>query len=144
MWKRKEYHSVIRSLVVIALISYLLALGENFPLYRIFSVFPVIKSFRFPARWLAGTELSVMVLSGFGVLAFSEFLSRKKHAADKKDGKSPKQTKNVSDKIIPLALAAQYKLSVALSVLVAIEIFCNGRKKQVVQMPEYTYLLLHL
>src|SRR5437868_5446303 len=39
MWKRQEFRSVIRSLVIIAIVSYLLSLGENLGLYKLFKLF---------------------------------------------------------------------------------------------------------
>ncbi len=64
-WNRS---GVVRSLVIIAIFSYMLALGGNFPLYKIFSIIPGVQNFRFPNRWLLGTELSFILLSGFGLL----------------------------------------------------------------------------
>ncbi len=67
----------VKSLVIIAVISYLLALGANFSLIKIFSIFPIVASFRFPARWLLGTEFSSIVLSGYGIMALGNIISAK-------------------------------------------------------------------
>jgi hypothetical protein len=63
-WRRS---GVVKALVIIAFLSYLLALGGNLPIYKIFSFIPGVQNFRFPNRWLFGTELSIIILSGFGI-----------------------------------------------------------------------------
>ncbi len=124
MWKRKEYFSEIRSLLIIAVIGYLLATGENLQLYQIFSIFPFTKSFRFPVRWLAGTELSILVLSGFGVISIAEMISGKSRPAEKPAKKRQKHSggliKNVN---IISSLNVQYAAAVIISILVAVEIY---------------------
>jgi len=58
---------VVKTLVIIGVLSYLLALGANLPVYKIFSFIPGVQNFRFPNRWLFGLELSIIILSGFGI-----------------------------------------------------------------------------
>lgn len=70
-----------RALVLLGIASYLLALGDNLPLFRIFSGLPLVSSFRFPARWLLGTELAVIGLSGFGLVAAASALARRENRA---------------------------------------------------------------
>jgi len=65
-WKSNDY---VKVLTILAVVSYLLALGGNLPIYRIFSFIPFVKSFRFPVRWMLGTELCMLFLSGFGMSA---------------------------------------------------------------------------
>jgi hypothetical protein len=72
-WKAS---GVVKTFAIIALISYLLALGGNLPVYKLFSFIPGVQNFRFPNRWLFGTELSIIILSGFGIKGLIE-LSRK-------------------------------------------------------------------
>jgi hypothetical protein len=137
MWKRPEYYSIIRSLVIIAIISYLIALGENLQLYKIFTLFPIIKSFRIPARWLAGTELSILVLSGFGVIWLAEFFSRKTNTSEKRSVKKAKTEQAVKEVNIPAA--RQYKTAVIISVIAAFEIFFVAGR-QVVTSDKGAYL----
>jgi hypothetical protein len=122
MWKRTEYHSIIRTLVVIAIISYILSLGENLPLYKIFSLFPFVKSFRFPVRWLEGTEISVLVLSGFGVISLFELIYGKNKQTEKKSKKKTNPSLISTIKDDGKLLSIQYRLAIFLSILVPLEI----------------------
>ncbi len=135
--KRKEFRAVVWPLLIIAIVSYLLSLGENFPIYKIFSLFPVTKAFRFPVRWLAGMELSVLVLSGFGVRSIAEYLAGRN--IRKPDPKKSKNTKTVPAKYSMPNIAAQYKLSLVIAFVVVGEIFLVAGK-QVATAPPDTYL----
>jgi len=132
LWKRNEFQSIIRSLVVIAVISYLLALGENLGLYKIFTLFPFTKSFRFPARWFAGTELSVLVLSGFGVFSLCEMFSRSKNKSVNPTSKKVKIKENSQEiflKIPSQKILTEYKTAIVLSIAVCLEIFFVAGKQ---------------
>ncbi len=122
MWKREEFKTYVRAFVVTAILSYLLALGENLGVYKIFLMFPFTNSFRFPARWFVGAELSVLALSGFGVLSLVEYLSRSK-AAIPKSGKKPLHKSAQPAKNEKPQLAVQYKTAAAVTVLAILEIF---------------------
>ena len=126
MWKRAEFRSYIRTFAIIALLSYLLALGENLGLYKIFLMFPFTNSFRFPARWFVGTELSILVLSGFGVLALVERFSGIRNPAAKSGKKPlPKGTPKAPAQVTTekASISVQYKTVLVISLLAVFEIF---------------------
>ena len=52
---------------ILSSITLLLAYGGYTPIYRILYHFPVISSFRNPARWIYFFSFSVILLSGFGI-----------------------------------------------------------------------------
>ncbi|MBM2816748.1 MAG: hypothetical protein HW421_3510 [Ignavibacteria bacterium] len=88
---------------IIGITSYILALGENFPLYRIFSAFPIIRSFRFPNRWLIGTELCILILSGFGAMSVKQFIEYFMNRKIKPNiQKHPASKKQIFTKIHPI------------------------------------------
>lgn len=130
MWSRNEYRSFVRPLLIIAVVCYLLSLGENLPLYKIFSFFPVIKAFRFQARWLLGTELSVLALSGFGVISILEYWKgRSKRPEDKKPAKKTKAQTETKSKVPSFSLNTQYKAAILTSAAIALEIFFVAGKQ---------------
>jgi len=130
MWSRSEYQSIVRPLLIIAVLCYLLSLGENLPLYKIFSLFPVIKAFRFQARWLLGTELSVLALSGFGVISILEFWKgRSKHPEERKSTKKTKAQPESKAKVPAFSLNLQYKTALFVSAAIAFEIFFVAGKQ---------------
>lgn len=65
-----------RAFTIIAVVSFLLALGDNFVLHRVLLLFPLAGSFRLPMRWLLGTEISVLALSVFGVRWIAELAAQ--------------------------------------------------------------------
>ncbi len=139
MRKRNEFRGIILSLVIIAVVSYLFALGENLGAYKIFSLFPFTKSFRFPARWLAGMELSVLVLSCFGVLSIAELFSRRKEALPEKTKSKEQKAKPSLAKNPEAIISIQFKTAVVISLAVILEIyFVAGR--QVATADSATYL----
>ena len=73
-WNRS---GIVKTLAIIAVFSYLLALGGNLPVYKIFSFLPAVQNFRFLNRWLFGTELSIIFLSGYGIYAINDLIKRK-------------------------------------------------------------------
>lgn len=73
-WKNS---GAVKALVILGVFCYLLALGENLPVYKIFSFIPAVNNFRFPNRWLVGTEITIIFLSGFGIKAMIELIKNK-------------------------------------------------------------------
>lgn len=131
---RTEFRSIVWPLLIIAVISFVLSLGENFPVYRFFSMFPVTKAFRFPVRWLAGMELAVLVLSGFGVRAIAEYIAGKK-------GKEPEAKKTKNSKTAPAKfrlpdITAQYRISAIIAVIAVGEIFLVAGKQVTTASPD--------
>ncbi|MCC7159777.1 MAG: hypothetical protein IT281_09580 [Ignavibacteria bacterium] len=132
--KKKEFRGVVWPLLIIAILSYLLSLGDNFPIYKIFSLFPVTKAFRFPVRWLAGMELSVLVLSGFGVRSIAEYIAGKKNV--KPVTKKAKNVKAAPVKIVLPDIASQYKISLVIAFVVVGEIFLVAGKQVTTASPD--------
>jgi len=129
MWKRTEYRAYVIPLVIIAILGYLLATGENLEVYKIFTLFPFTKSFRFPVRWLVGTEISILILSGYGVISLVELFTKKVKSAGKpvkKKGKSS-EPQIKSDNIIPLN--TQYAVAIIISIAVMLEIYIVAGKQ---------------
>lgn len=104
----------VKSLVILAVVAYMLSLGANFFLIKIFSIFPIIGSFRFPSRWLLGTELSLIILSGFGLLALGNLVSAK----FKGDGK-----KKVTAFIPDLDISKQLLIGLGACIVIFLDIF---------------------
>ena len=78
-WKRS---ASARALTVLAAISYLLAVGANCPLFYVILHLPVLNSFRCPARWLLGTEFSLIILASFGMRALFALVAQGHSGAD--------------------------------------------------------------
>jgi hypothetical protein len=123
-WRNNQY---VKILFILALVSYLFALGNNLPLYRIFSFLPFVKSFRFPVRWLLGTEISLLTLSGFGVLATVEKF-KFKNGINKKRKKGQQVKENPSG-LVGFIRRNPYALALILSVLAIIDIYAVGGKQ---------------
>jgi membrane protein YfhO len=65
---RRSAH--VRVFAVATVVSYLLVLGRNTPLYGwAFAIVPGMAYFRFPTRFLLFTEVGVVLLAGFGLAA---------------------------------------------------------------------------
>ncbi len=58
----------------VTVLTLLLAFGRYFPLYRIVFHMPLLKSIRCPVKWFHLTEISIVVLMGFGLWAFTQDL----------------------------------------------------------------------
>ncbi len=116
-WKKS---GAVKSLVIIAVVSYLLALGGNFFLIKIFSILPVVSSFRFPARWLLGTEIALTALSGYGLLALGSIILNLNKEKRKKAGFlfSP-----------PLSVNMRLLISLAAALIVFLDIYLTVGKK---------------
>lgn len=129
MWKRTEYRSYIIPLVIIAVLGYVLATGENLQVYKIFTLFPFTKSFRFPVRWLVGTEISILILSGFGVISLVEFFTKKtkfdNKSVKKKLKSSDQQTKSES----PVPFNTQFAAAIIISIAAMLEIYVVAGKQ---------------
>lgn len=67
VFKIVKTNSYVKIFLIITVLCFLFSLGENLKLYKIFSVIPLVSAFRFPARWLFGTELTLIFLSTFGL-----------------------------------------------------------------------------
>ncbi|MDD5361290.1 MAG: hypothetical protein PHN88_04105 [Ignavibacteria bacterium] len=123
-FKTNQY---VKIFLIIAGISFLFALGENIKLYRIFSFFPVIKAFRFPLRWLIGTEFSLLFVSVFGVKYLFDmiFAGKKIKQEPIKQGKQKVKTQAV-EKVVPNEQEIQrkhYFAGLALAVIVILDIY---------------------
>ncbi|MBL7128087.1 MAG: hypothetical protein ISS16_03795 [Ignavibacteria bacterium] len=129
IFKGFKKNNYVKIFVIISVISFLLALGENLKLYKIFSILPFVSSFRFPARWFIGTELSLIFLSAFGLKFVIDKLTLKQKPSQIKKGK-----KKVKGKTQPLPSGSSSGLSklikskpylpgVILSVIVIIDIY---------------------
>ncbi|HEY5122427.1 MAG TPA: hypothetical protein VIK14_01690 [Ignavibacteria bacterium] len=124
---------------IIAIVSFLFALGENLKLYRIFSVFPVISAFRFPSRWLIGTELSLIFISVFGLQFIIDKIPGVKKSLQNKGsakGRSKPQTANSSGKLKKLILDKPYLPGIVLSVIVILDIYIITGKGVATSSPE--------
>jgi hypothetical protein len=73
-WKRK---APVRALAALGAVCYLLSVGGHGFVYPLLRAIPVVGAFRFPGRWLVGTEIAVMALSSYGMksllLAFRRY-----------------------------------------------------------------------
>ena len=70
---RRNRHA--RLFAALAVLSYLLVLGENTPVFGwVFAGVPGMRYFRFPTRFLVFVELGIALLAGFGLAAFLEQL----------------------------------------------------------------------
>src|SRR5439155_340529 len=70
---RRNRHA--RLFAAFAVLSYLLVLGENTPVFGwVFAGVPGMRYFRFPTRFLVFVELGIALLAGFGLAAFLEKL----------------------------------------------------------------------
>ncbi len=124
--KKNNY---VKIFVIIAVLAYLLALGENLKLYKIFSVLPFVSSFRFPARWFIGTELSLIFLSVFGLKFIVEKLTLKRKASitskgkKKFKGKSKTLPSERSGGLSTLIKSKPYLPGVVISIVVIIDIY---------------------
>lgn len=70
----------VRMFSVTAVISYVLVLGPNTPVYEaVFHVVPGMKYFRFPTRFLLITDLSLITLGALGITHLSQRLSKQRN-----------------------------------------------------------------
>jgi len=127
-WRK---YNAVRALCAVGMLSYLLALGENFPLYKIFSIFPLIGSFRFQARWLLGAELSIIALAGFGLLSLQVMISRKK--TGEKSSLVPQKGK--THVAIPQILVTP-KLGVITAIIILFDIYAIAGKEVATADPD--------
>ena len=118
--------------MIIAVISFLFALGENLKLYKIFSIFPFISAFRFPVRWLIGTELALIFMSPFGIKIIIDKITKNKKLIQTK-GKSKQQNSSELKKLFD---SKPYIPGVAISILVLIDIFSITGRGVVTADPE--------
>jgi hypothetical protein len=89
LWKKKPH---TKFFAVAAVVAYILALGPNTPVYEaVFHVFPGMKFFRFPTRFLLIVDASLAILGALGV---SHLLSRRGN-----------KTKVESDTVSPVGYA---------------------------------------
>ena len=83
VWRCRKWWSY--ALSAAALLAYLLSLGDNFFLYRVFyDVMPYFSKFRVPAMLLVITQFSVVVLAGMGLDDLLKTLSASKEPAVRK------------------------------------------------------------
>jgi len=142
IFKGFKQNNYIKIFVTIAVLSYLLALGENLKLYKIFSFLPFVSSFRFPARWFIGTELSLIFLSSFGLKYVVEKFTIIKKATrvtkGKKKGKVKAQTAPAgsSSNFKKLIKSKPYLPGVVLSVIVIIDVYLMTGKGVATADPE--------
>ena len=142
IFKEFKKNSYIKIFVIIAILSYLLALGENLKLYKIFSILPFVNSFRFPARWFIGTELSLIFLSSFGLKYVIEKFTTIKKAVQvskgKKKGKGKTQATPArsSGSFKKLIKSKPYLPGVVLSVIVIIDVYLMTGKGVATANPE--------
>lgn len=135
-FKSNQY---VKIFLIISVISFLFALGENLKLYRIFSVFPVISSFRFPSRWLIGTELSLIFISVFGLqFILEKILGIKKSIQEKGGTKSKVKTQSASSTggLKKLLQDNPYLPGIVLSVIVILDIYTITGKGVATADPE--------
>lgn len=72
----KKHRNLEKSFWILLIISFLLILGKDSPLYFLFT-FPGFNFFRVPSRFLVLTAFSIAVLSAFGFDYLISFLSKK-------------------------------------------------------------------
>ncbi len=135
-FKSNQY---VKIFLIISVISFLFALGENLKLYRIFSVFPVISSFRFPSRWLIGTELSLIFISVFGLQFILEKILGVKRSIQEKGGTKSKgkiQPALNTGGLKKLIQGNPYLPGIVLSVIVILDIYIITGKGVATADPE--------
>jgi hypothetical protein len=132
----------VKIFVIISLLAFLLALGENLKLYKIFSVFPIVNSFRFPARWFLGSELALIFLSVFGLsIIIDKFSFKGKRSPQKKGKKKSKvKTQNIPSgsfsNLGNLIKSKPYLPGVVLTVIVIFDIYLMTGKGVATADPE--------
>jgi hypothetical protein len=124
--RKFKTNSYVKIFLIISVISFLFALGENLKLYRIFSFFPVISSFRFPSRWLIGTELSLMFVSVFGLQFIIDKIKGVKKVIQEKGhskGKARVQQPKNSGGLKKLIESKPYLPGIVISLVVILDIY---------------------
>ncbi|MBC8042242.1 MAG: hypothetical protein IAF08_02240, partial [Rhizobacter sp.] len=125
-WRKS---GAVRALGGVSLISYLLALGENFPLYRIFSFVPLVRSFRFQARWLLGAELGLIALAAFGLFfiaaRLAEFKAKTWQNGNRKgrNDSSAQKAKPKKYAMPEMIVAPPMQMGLGFAAFIALEIF---------------------
>jgi len=91
--KTVRTNSYVKIFLIVSVLCFLFSLGENLKLYKIFSVFPLVSAFRFPSRWLFGTELTLIFMSTFGLqYIIGKITESKKERRTATTGKGKKKT----------------------------------------------------
>jgi hypothetical protein len=124
--RKFKSNSYVKIFLIISVISFLFALGENLKLYRIFSFFPVISSFRFPSRWLIGTEFSLIFISVFGLQFIIDKIKGAKKVIQEKGhskGKARVQQPKNSGGLRKLIESKPYLPGIAISLVVILDIY---------------------
>jgi hypothetical protein len=132
-WKKSNS---VKSLVILGIFFFLMSLGSNFPIYKIFSIFPFLKSFRFQVRWLLGTEISVIALSGFGLLEISSIISQYKHRVDKNLSKQKSVKQRKETKLTKPGISLKPSFAIIISLAVLTEIYVVAGRQVVTSTPE--------
>lgn len=125
-WKNKSH---IKILTILSIICYLLALGNNLPLYKIFSFIPLVNAFRFQVRWLLGTELSLIALSSFGIISIVEKLKVKKEISVKGSKNKKVVTNNSTTGMFAFIRKNPESLGIIFSLLIIFEIYTVAGKQ---------------
>jgi hypothetical protein len=128
IFKRIKTNQYVKIFTIIAVLSFLFALGENLKLYKVFSFIPLVSSFRFPARWLIGTELSFIFISIFGIKYVIEILTGVKSFVKQSAGKKAKPINKIITKKRDNVLSRinenkPYIIGISLSILVFFDIY---------------------
>ena len=124
--RKFKTNSYVKIFLIISVISFLFALGENLKLYRIFSFFPVISSFRFPSRWLIGTEFSLIFISVFGLQFIIDKIKGVKKVIQEKGhtkGKARVQPPKSPGGLRKLIENKPYLPGIAISLVVILDIY---------------------